>query len=209
MMLNYHRLYGFGSPTGVEIGESSGRLVTPESVKKDGGIWTAGDNLRLAIGQNGLYTPIQLAAYAMMIANDGVRYKTHLVHSIRSYDGTSEQVVEPEIAATVNWSKTAMDTVRQGMVNVVKSGTAYSAFGTAGYTVAAKTGTAQTGRKGQSDHGVFIAYAPVENPEIAVAVVMENGTSSAAAQVARKLTDAYFASSVTGEKPTAEETLLP
>lgn len=209
MMLNYHKLYGFGSPTGVEIGESSGRLVTPESVKKDGGIWTAGDNLRLAIGQNGLYTPIQLAAYAMMIANDGVRYKTHLVHSIRSYDGTSEQVVEPEIAATVSWSKTAMDTVRQGMVNVVKSGTAYSAFGTAGYSVAAKTGTAQTGRKGQSDHGVFIAYAPVENPEIAVAVVMENGTSSAAAQVARKLTDAYFASSVTGEKPTAEETLLP
>ena len=113
------------------------------------------------------------------------------------------------MAATAGWSKQAIDTVRAGMVNVVKAGTAYSSFGTAKYTVAAKTGTAQTGVKGQSDHGVFIAYAPVENPEIAIAVVMERGTSSSAAQVARKITDAYFDSKTTGEKPLSVETLLP
>lgn len=208
-MLKYCRLYGFGSATGVEVGESKGTLVTPESRAAAGSIWTAGDNLQLAIGQNGLYTPIQLASYAMMIANDGVRYKTHLVHSVRRYDNTAEKVVEPQVAATAGWSKQAMDTVRAGMVNVVKAGTAYSSFGTAKYTVAAKTGTAQTGVKGQSDHGVFIAYAPVENPEIAIAVVMERGTSSSAAQVARKITDAYFDSKTTGEKPLSMETLLP
>ena len=208
-MLNYCRLYGFGSATGVEIGESKGTLVTPESVAAAGGIWTAGSNLQLAIGQNGLYTPIQLASYAMMIANDGVRYKTHLVHGVRSYDGSAETLTKPEVAATANWSQAAMDTVQKGMVEVVRSGTAFSSFGTATYSIAAKTGTAQTGIKGQSDHGVFIAYAPVEDPEIAIAVVMERGTSSAASQVARRVVDAYFASKSTGDKPTAEETLLP
>ncbi len=208
-MLEYCRLYGFGSATGIEIGESKGTLVTPESVAASGGIWTAGSNLQLAIGQNGLYTPIQLASYAMMIANDGVRYKTHLVYSVRSYDGSSETVTQPEIVATAQWSQSAIDTVRQGMVEVVRSGTAYSSFGTATYSIAAKTGTAQTGVTGQSDHGVFIAYAPVENPEIAIAVVMEQGTSSAASQVARQVVDAYFSSKSTGDEPTAEETLLP
>lgn len=209
MMLRYCELYGFGSATGVEIGESVGTLVTPDSKKQLGGAWTAGDNLQLAIGQNGLYTPIQLAAYAMMIANDGVRYKTHLVHSIRSYDGTSEEFIEAQVAATANWSQQAMDTVRQGMIQVVKSGTAYSTFGTAPYTIAAKTGTAQTGVNGQSDHGVFIAYAPVEDPEIAIAVVMERGTSSASAQVARKIVDAYFSSKTAGDAPTQDGVLLP
>ncbi len=209
VMLNYCRQFGFGAKTGVEIGESAGLLVTPEYKKSVGGIWTAGDNLQLAIGQNGLYTPIQLASYAMMIANDGVRYKTHLVHSIRSYDGSKETITAPEVAAKATWSQTAIDTVRRGMIEVVKSGTAYSSFGTATYTIAAKTGTAQTGIKGQSDHGVFIAYAPVENPEIAIAVVMERGTSSASAGVARKVVDAYFSSKTTGESPTPNETLLP
>lgn len=208
VMLKYCKEFGFGSKTGVEIGESSGLLVTPEYKKSVGGIWTAGDNLQLAIGQNGLYTPIQLASYAMMLANDGVRYKTHFVHSIRSYDGTSEKVTTPEVAAKANWSQSAIDTVRKGMVEVVKSGTAYSSFGTASYTIAAKTGTAQTGVRGQSDHGVFIAYAPVENPEIAIAVVMERGTSSASAGVARKVVDAYFASKTVGESPTPNGVLL-
>lgn len=209
MLLQYCRELGFGSATGVEIGESTGTLVTPESKKSQGGFWTAGDNLQLAIGQNGLYTPIQLASYAMMLANDGVRYKTHLVHSVRSYDGTSETLVEPVVAARANWSAEAIETVREGMIQVVKSGTAFSSFGTATYTVAAKTGTAQTGVKDQSDHGVFIAYAPVENPEIAVAVVMERGTSAASAQVARTIMDAYFNSKTVGDPPTQDGVLLP
>lgn len=208
-LFNYLSLYGFGQKTGVEIGESSGVQQTPESLRVSGGAWVAGDYLQLAIGQRGAYTPIQLAAYTMMIANGGVRYKTHFIHSVRSYDNSKETVIPAEIAAKVTWNKAAMDQVRKGMIAVVKTGTAKNAFADAPYTVACKTGTAQTGIAGASDHGTFIAYAPVENPEVAIAVVLENGTSAAASSVAREVLDAYFESKSAGEKPTPEGVLIP
>lgn len=208
-LFNYLSLYGFGQKTGVEIGESSGVQQTPESLRVSGGTWVAGDYLQLAIGQRGAYTPIQLAAYTMMIANGGVRYKTHFIHSVRSYDNAEETVIPAEVAAKVTWSEAAMDQVRKGMIAVGKTGTAKKAFADAPYTVACKTGTAQTGIAGQSDHGTFIAYAPVENPEVAIAVVLENGTSAAASAIAREVLDAYFEGKSAGEKPTPEGVLIP
>lgn len=208
-MFNYLSLYGFGQKTGVEIGESSGVQQTPESLRASGGTWVAGDYLQLAIGQRGAYTPIQLAAYTMMIANGGTRYKTHFIHSVRSYDNSAETVIPAEVAAKVVWSEEAMSQVREGMIAVGKTGTAKNAFANAPYTVACKTGTAQTGVAGASDHGTFIAYAPVENPEVAIAVVLENGTSAAAAAVAREVLDAYFEGKSVGEKPTPEGVLIP
>ena len=102
-----------------------------------------------------------------------------------------------------------MSQVRKGMIAVGKTGTAKNAFADAPYTIACKTGTAQTGVAGASDHGTFIAYAPVENPEVAIAVVMENGTSAAAYTVARQVLDAYFEGKSAGEKPTPEGVLIP
>lgn len=121
----------------------------------------------------------------MTLANDGVRYKTHLVHSVRSYDGLTDTVVQPEVVSRADLSKEAIDTVRKGMVEVVKSGTASRFFnkGNLPYTLAAKTGTAQI-VEGKTDNGIFIAYGPVEKPEVAVAVVMEQGTSAASSEVA-------------------------
>ena len=208
-LLNYLTLYGFGQKTGVEIGESSGIQQTPEYMRSIGGTWVGGDYLQLAIGQRGSYTPIQLAAYAMMIGNGGTRYKTHFIKSVRSYDGKTETVMPAEVAATVQWSQEAMDAVQTGMIAVGKTGTARASFASAPYSVACKTGTAQTGISGQSDHGTFIAYAPADNPEVAIAVVVENGTSSASAWVARQVLDAYFAEKDTGESPTPEGVLLP
>lgn len=208
-IFNYLSLYGFGQKTGVEIGESSGVQHTPESLRAAGGAWVAGDYLQLAIGQKGAYTPIQLASYAMMIANNGVRYKTHFIHSVRSYDNSSETVIAAEVAAKVTWSKEAMEQVKKGMVAVGKTGTAKTAFADAPYSVACKTGTAQTGVAGASDHGTFIAYAPAENPEVAISVVMENGNSAAASAVARKVLDAYFEAKQAGEKPTPDGVLIP
>lgn len=208
-LFSYLSLYGFGSKTGVEIGESSGVQQSPEYMQSIGGTWVGGDYLQLAIGQRGSYTPIQLAAYAMMIANGGTRYKTHLIKSVRSYDGSTDEVIPTEIAAQVEWSDEAMAAVRKGMIAVGKTGTARVSFGNAPYTVACKTGTAQTGIEGASDHGTFIAYAPAENPEVALAVVMENGTSSASAAVARQVLDAYFEGKEKGEAPTQEGVLLP
>lgn len=208
-LFNYLSLYGFGQKTGVEIGESSGVQHTPESLRVSGGTWVAGDYLQLAIGQRGSYTPIQLAAYTMMIANGGTRYKTHFIHSVRSYDNSQETIIPAEVAAKATWSEAAMSQVQKGMVAVGKTGTAKKAFADAPYTVACKTGTAQTGVAGASDHGTFIAYAPVENPEVAIAVVLENGTSAAAAAVAREVLDAYFEGKSAGEKPTPEGVLIP
>ena len=168
-----------------------------------------GDYLQLAIGQRGSYTPIQLAAYTMMIANNGVRYKTHFIHSVRSFDSAIDTVIQPEIAASVDWSGEAMQYVKKGMVAVGKSGTASSYFASTGYTVACKTGTAQTGIRNSSDHGTFIAYAPADNPEVAIAVVMERGTSSASTAVAKEVLNAYFANKEMGEPPTDYGVILP
>ena len=102
-----------------------------------------------------------------------------------------------------------MKSVREGMIAVGKTGTARASFSDAPYTIACKTGTAQTGVQGASDHGTFIAYAPADDPEIAISVVMENGTSAASASVARKVLDAYFAYKDGGEAPTPEGVLIP
>lgn len=206
----FFNLFGLCQKTGVEIGESPGYLDSPETKKNRGDIWTGGDTLRAAIGQTSNVTPIQLATYAMTLANDGVRYKTHLVHSVRSYDGLTDTVVQPEVVSRADLSKEAIDTVRKGMVAVVKSGTASRFFnkGNLPYTLAAKTGTAQI-VEGKTDNGIFIAYGPVEKPEVAVAVVMEQGTSAASSEVARQVLDAYFAGKTDGLAPTPPAQLLP
>ena len=206
----FFNLFGLCQKTGVEIGESPGYLDSPEAKKNRGDIWTGGDTLRAAIGQTSNVTPIQLATYAMTLANDGVRYKTHLVHSVRSYDGLTDTVVQPEVVSRADLSKEAIDTVRKGMVEVVKSGTASRFFnkGNLPYTLAAKTGTAQI-VEGKTDNGIFIAYGPVEKPEVAVAVVMEQGTSAASSEVARQVLDAYFAGKTAGLAPTPSAQLLP
>lgn len=208
-LFRYLSAYGFGQRTGVEIGESTGVQQTPESLQAIGSSWVPGDYLQLAIGQRGSYTPIQLAAYTMMIANNGTRYKTHFIHSVRSFDSETDTVIEPEVAATVEWNDEAIDYVKKGMIAVGKSGTASRFFANADYTIACKTGTAQTGIKNASDHGTFIAYAPADDPEVAIAVVMERGTSAAASTVAREMLDAYFANKQKGEPPTDIGVLLP
>lgn len=208
-LFSYLSLYGFGQRTGVEIGESTGVQQTPESLQAVGSTWVPGDYLQLSIGQRGSYTPIQLASYTMMIANKGVRYKTHFIHSLRNFDSVADTVIQPEVAATVQWSEDALAYVEMGMVAVGKSGTASSYFASAKYSLACKTGTAQTGIRDSSDHGTFIAYAPVDDPEVAIAVVMERGTSGASSWVAKQVLDAYFANKETGEPPTDYGVILP
>lgn len=186
----YLTAFGLGQTTGIELSEATGVLASP--VTKNGA-WVAGDTCQCAIGQmDQRFTPLQLAAYAMTLANNGVRYRAHLVQRVLRYDGSVVSETQPQVIATVPADEPAFAAVRQGMVAVVQpGGTAYAAFKDAAYTLAAKTGTAQNGNN-RSDHGVFIAYAPTEDPQVAVAVVMENGTSAPAAAVARTLLDAYF-----------------
>lgn len=206
----YATQFGLGQKTGIEVDEISGVLSSPAEREAKGGTWSGGDVCTTAIGQSdNLFTPIQLATYAGTIANNGVRLKTHIVKSIRNYDG-SETEVQPEVAATVQLSQTAIDTVREGMIEVAKSGTAVKEFRGFKYPIACKTGTAQVSNN-RSDHGVFIGYASstgLDDPQVAIAVVLEDGTSHPAARVARTVLDAYFSSKQSGEAPTPENELL-
>ncbi len=205
----YCTLYGMGQKTGIEIGESAGVLAGPAHSAAVGSVWTPAGTVLAAIGQSdNMITPIQLAAYAMTIANDGVRYKTHLLQALRSYDGATTTAYEPEVAATVEWSQAAIDAVRQGMIGVGKPGGTASAFASASYTIACKTGTAQVSNN-RSDHGAFIGYAPVDDPQVAIAVLMENGTSSSSSAVAKKVLDFYFAAQTGSDTLTPEGELLP
>ncbi|RPF42841.1 peptidoglycan glycosyltransferase [Thermodesulfitimonas autotrophica] len=157
--------------------------------------WRAYDTLNTAIGQGyNLYTPLQLVNYAATIANNGVRYRPYLVKKVVGPGGELIAAFGPEVAGRAKVKPETLKVIQEGMALVTKpGGTAYGAFYDLPVNVAAKTGSAEvSGRKGT--HALFIAYAPVEKPEVAVAVVVENAGhgGSVAAPVARDIFAAYF-----------------
>lgn len=188
----YAKRLGLGVKTGIELSESAGILAGKAERNASGGSWTYGDTVLSGIGQNdNQFTPLQLATYAATIANNGIRLKPHLVDKITDY---SRGKVISQSGATevdnIGVSPQNLKYVQQGMRSVVTSGTAASVFANYGMAVAAKTGTAQGPG---SDNVVFIGYAPYQNPEIAIAVVLEHGaTSKYSNTVAKDIFDGYF-----------------
>ena len=168
-------------------------MASPKHREETGGTWYPGDVIQAAIGQSdNLFTPAQLANYIATLLNRGVRYRLHLVNDIVNYD-TREVVYhnEPEVMAEHVIADSTFDKVTSGMRQVVTSGTARSAFAGSKYKAAGKTGTAEV--PDGADNVLFVGFAPYENPEIVVAVVIEHGASSTyAARVARDVFDAYM-----------------
>ena len=196
----YSKSFGLGTDTGIEIGESEGILASPAERASSGGTWQPGDVIQAAIGQSdNAFTPLQLATYCATIANDGTRLKTHLVDKITDY--TRENVLEEtkaEIMEEVPISEENLRIVQDGMRQVCTSGTASGTFGRYGIAVAGKTGTAEN--PGHSDNTLFIGYAPYDNPQIAVAVVLEYGSAGEySLNVAKDIFDAYFYGKVLDE----------
>ncbi len=198
----YARQLGLGEKTGVEINEVTGTLAGPaEKASKDGGVWTPVDTVQAAIGQHdNLFTPAQLATYVATIANDGTRKQVHLVDHVTDY--SRKNVISKTQPKTIVdnsdysfLSKENLRTVQAGMRLVTSTGgTAQATFANYPVAVAAKTGTAQT-QEGEAatENTTFIAYAPYEKPEIAVAVVLEHGVKGAYSQtVAKAIFDSYF-----------------
>ena len=185
----YAEKFGLGVKTGLEIDESVGVLAGRDSTT-----WYVGNTVQAAIGQSdNTFTPMQLATYMSAVANNGVRYQTHMVRKIVNYE--RDEVVlyndpkEPVVLADAGISKENMKTVKNSMRSVVTSGTAtiVSAYPKA---VAAKTGTAENAG---SDHVIFVCYAPYDKPEVAVAVVLEHGAKGKYAMyTAMDMMDAYF-----------------
>ena len=196
--------FGLGEKTGIEINEYAGYRSNEETMNlKETDIyhkWTDSDTAQTSIGQlYTLFTPMQLARYAAALGNGGRLNVPYLIGSVKTSTGSvvldnSNKNDNPTIVAA---SQYVLDTVKEGMVEMVKGSglatRAFSAFPT-GF-VAAKTGTPETGLEafGQSSHSVFICYAPANDPEIAVSIVVEHGAAGGnSIPMAGKVFEAYF-----------------
>ena len=169
--------------------------------------WNASEMVSVSIGQGyNAYTPIQLAQAMAALANDGVLYRPHLVRHITDSRSGEKTLIEPEPLRVLPWKKQNIETIKRAMIGVNKEGTGARAFAGAEYVSGGKTGTAQVfSLKGAEykahkikeelrDHALFIAFAPAEQPKIALAVLVENGGfgSQSAAPIARMVLDYYL-----------------
>ncbi len=196
----YAKKFGLTQKTGIELSEEKNGNVSSPSYKKtlyenpDEQKWWAGDTIQTAIGQSySAFTPIGLANYAAAIANGGTVYKTHIIGSVHktTNDATTYERT-PEVLNKVEIDPADLHSVKQGMRGVADEGSARQIFSEYPIEIGGKTGTAQISKK-SSNNALFIAFAPFENPEIAVCVVLEHGLRGAnAAFVARDIFDEYF-----------------
>lgn len=198
----YASLYGLGQTLGLESGDSAGYLANPETFERLDMLWTRGQVLQAAIGQSEVgVTPLQLAVAASTIANEGTRYKPHLVDSIYNYDMTELiEKIEPEVAAQIETTWDFYPYIKQGMIAASHNTPAgeYS-LNSLPFDVAIKTGTPQSARGTDS---TFIGFAPADNPQIAFAGIIEGGEYSK--YMVRKIIDAYFSQTSSAAETTAE-----
>lgn len=192
----YAAAFGLGEPTGIEIPESVGTLTSPDYVNSlPNQRWTDGLTLQAAIGQAyNTFTPLQLANYIATLSGGGTRWKAHLLKDVSSYDSAvSTYVYDEPPVETVEISPENLKAVLSGMRRLVTDGSVRSAFQNCVVDAAAKTGTAQTGGRGTISNGIFVAFAPYDNPQIALAMIIEKGDSGGAlASTAVKILNAYF-----------------
>lgn len=189
---------GLGEHTGVELAESIGQRANEETKKKkysgSDAHWYAMDQVLASIGQSDhLYTPMQLCSYTAAVANKGTRYAATFMNRVVSADySTLVEENTRDVLSVTHMSPETSEAIFDGMRQVITKGSGASAFRGFDVKVCAKTGTAEHGTGGSSN-GAFICFAPMEQPEIAVAVYGEKaGSGSAMGQVARIVMEYYF-----------------
>ncbi len=209
--------FGLGQVTGIELrDEAAGNIAGPTGRKilqeKNSWLhdWLSADSVQAAIGQSDhAYTPLQLANYMAAVVNGGTVYKPTLLKSVKTYDYTKTVFDhEPEVVSQVDISQETLELVREGMKRVINEGTAARAFYDCSVQVGGKSGTAQVG-KNELANGLFIAFAPFDDPEIAICAVgekIDSGTKMA--PVVADLVNAYFADGGETELMAAENTML-
>lgn len=209
-MNEYSTHLGLGSKTGIEVEEKAGQLSSPATREEAGDVWGPGYVVQSAIGQlDHKFTPIQLANYAATLANNGTRMQAHLVQGIKSYD-LSKTIEETEIKAIdqVPGSSEVFNIVREGMIMATRPGGTSSWYWT-GFplSIASKTGTPETN---DLPNSTYICYIPAEDPQIAIAVVIEKGWHGyTGAPVARAIAQQYFFGNPEVEGIIASGELLP
>lgn len=209
-MAEYAYKYGLGKKTGIELaGEASGIVASTEYKQKTyGEEWQPGETLSAAIGQSyNSYTPIQIARYISMIANGGKAVNVSVIKAITDTDGNAvpKSEIEKKVNEKLGISNDAnvedlklksetLKTITKGMKGVTSEygGTAYYVFSDLDITIAGKTGSAETGVKDKVN-GWYAGFAPYDNPEIAVVVLIENaGSGGNAAPAAKEIMQEYF-----------------
>ncbi len=224
-LAKYARLFGLGKLTGVEMEHEKAGVVPTEAWKKKrlGKVWQEGETLSVAIGQGfNLVTPVQLAMMTAALANGGTLYEPTIVEEVKDPDGHVISTFEPAMLERLSGQGKNLKLVREGLVEAVngKRGTGRRArVSDKDIVVGGKTGTAQVVRLKKyihlkeedipykyRDHALFICFAPADNPEIAVAVVVEHGLhgSTAAAPIAGAVLEKYF----TGKSPGKVKTVV-
>ena len=219
----YAKYYGLGQKTNVELPmEEEGVVATRDKAKERGDEWQIGETLSAAIGQSyNSYTPIQMAKYISMLANGGKPIDVSIVKSVIDVNGN--QIPKEEITKFVNAKlglekqekedlnikKENLEAILKGMKGVTseEGGTAYSTFADFNIELGGKTGSAQTDVNGKVN-GWFVGFAPYDEPEVAVVVLVENaGSGSYTAEVARDILQEYFGMNM--EKVEENLTALP
>ena len=205
---SYASQFGLGQSTGIEIGDSSGVLASPEWAESHDQEWTDGQTITAAIGQSyNLFTPLQLANYVATLVGGGDHYQAHLLRNVKAYDNSRLlYMYDDKPMNTVEISDSTLSAVTRGMHELTVSGSVAYAFENCVVSAGAKTGSAQVGT--DIANGVFVAYAPYEKPEIAVAIVIEKGGSGAAlANTAVEIINSWFSRAQDGTA-IGENTLL-
>ena len=220
-LMEYAEDFGLGESTGIELTETIGNMSNPDNhLNYDVDGWVDGDTVQAGIGQSdSMFTPLQIAEYCAAIANGGTRHSAALLKSVRSYD-YSRQLYQnkTEVLSTVDSADYNWAAVQRGMYLMANditssSNTVYYTLGNYGYNgvslpVAAKTGTSQLG-EGKTNNAIFMCYAPFDDPEIAVAIVVERGLSGAnLSRMARNVLDAYFSLGSISNTAERENSLL-
>ncbi|MFC1585654.1 penicillin-binding protein 2 [Fibrobacterota bacterium] len=190
--------FGFGENTGIDlVTEKSGVLMDSafyeKKFKAKGWKWTRGLILNLSIGQGQMATPLQLANYAAGLGNGKVIYRPHLVQAVQDSKGHVLMRYEPQILRELNISPEHHKVILEGMRQVLEPGGTGGRARVKNVVVGGKTGSSQN-TTGEKTHALFIAIAPLHEPEIAIAVVVENAGhgGSVAAPIAGKILDFYF-----------------
>ena len=204
---DYATQFGLGQSTGIEIGDVSGVLASPEWAEAHDREWTDGQTITAAIGQSyNAFTPLQLANYVATLVSGGEHYAAHLLKTVKSYDNSRLiYAYDEEPLNDMNISDSTMAAVTKGMHDLTHDSLT-SAFSRCVVEAGAKTGSAQVGT--DIANGVFVAYAPYDDPEIAVAIVVEKGGSgSLLANAAVDIINAWF-SRGSNSSTAGENTLL-
>ncbi len=191
----YAHIYGFGERTGIDLeGESKG-LVASKKVKREiwDEDWRLGDTFNAAIGQGfNLTTPIQLSVMLSIVANGGIKYQPFLVDSIMNADGSLFAQPKRTDGKHIDVSQQTIDYIRMGMRATTQEGGTASYFSGLPKQIAGKTGTAENSHG--RDHGLFVAYGPVDDPELVVVCIVEQGGfgSTAAGPIVYKAFEEFF-----------------